>query len=124
MNAGDLIIDMDNIWQCISGQARYSKPNRLKGVAFMVRDNLIDAVRVRRGNWLNAYIIGGYPLIGERERLIKSLNAREIFIDTPKEDCIINLHNNPENRDISQWENFIFDWWEKFLPSPTSAENY
>ena len=124
MNAGDLIIDMDNIWQCISGQQRYSKPNRLKGVAFMVRDNLIDAVRVRRGNWLNAYIIGGYPLIGERERLIKALDAREIFIDTSKEDCIINLHNNPENRDIPQWENFIFDWWEKFLPSPTSAENY
>ena len=84
MNAGDLIIDMDNIWQCISGQQRYSKPNRLKGVAFMVRDNLIDAVRVRRGNWLNAYIIGGYPLIGERERLIKSLNARENELNNRK----------------------------------------
>lgn len=116
MSEGDLIIDMDSIWQCISGCDRYTKPGRLRQNAFAVRDNLIDMVRVRRGNWLNAYIVGGYPLISERERLIKSLSARPIFIDTDKETCLQRL-NECEDRNKEEWEKFIDDWWRKFNPS-------
>ena len=116
MSEGDLIIDMDSIWQCISGCDRYTKPGRLKQNAFAVRDNLIDMVRVRRGNWLNAYIVGGYPLISERERLIKSLSARPIYIDTDKETCLHRL-SECEDRNKEEWERFIDDWWRKFNPS-------
>lgn len=111
---GDIVVDMDNIWQCISGQDRYIKPKRLIQNAFDVRNLLMDSVRVRKGNWLNAYIIGGYPLISERERLIKSLGAREIFIDTPKEECIARL-KSCNDRDYNEWLQYINDWWEKFL---------
>lgn len=116
MSDGDLIVDIDNIWECISGCDRYIKPNRLKSCVFAVRDSLIDMVRVRQGKWLNAYIIGGYPLIGERERLIKSLGARDIFIDTDKEECIKRLYECDDKRDKVEWEKFICDWWEKFSP--------
>ena len=116
MSYGDLVIDMDNIWQCISGQDRYIKPNRLKQNVFAIRDSLIDMVRVRRGNWLNAYIIGGYPLISERERLIKSLGAREIFIDTSKEECIQRLKSLNDKRS-SDYERYINDWWDRYRPS-------
>lgn len=111
MNYGDIVVDMDNIWQCISGQDKYVKPKRLTQNVFAIRDSLIDMIRVRRGNWLNAYIIGGYPLISERERLIKSLGAREVFIDTPKEKCIERLK---ENERPQEYEKFIEDWFEKF----------
>lgn len=50
MNSGDLIIDMDNIWQCISGCDRYVKPNNLKSVAFKIRNELIECARYRNGN--------------------------------------------------------------------------
>ena len=116
MSEGDLIIDMDSIWQCISGCDRYTKPGRLRQNAFAVRDNLIDMVRVRRGNWLNAYIIGGYPLISERERLIKSLSARPIFIDTDRETCVQRL-SECKDRNKEEWLKFIDDWWRKFDPS-------
>lgn len=109
MEPGDLIVDIDNIWQCISGCDRYVKPNRLKQNVFAIRDELINMVRMRQGKWLNAYVVGGYPLIGERERLIKSLGAREIFIDTPKEECLRRAEERPE-----EWAKYIDDWWEKF----------
>lgn len=112
-NVGDLIIDMDNIWQCISGCERYVKPNRLKQNVFDIRNYLIDMIRIRKGNWLNAYIIGGYPLISERERLRKSLGAREIFIDTPKEVCIERLSRD-SLRNNENWLKYINDWWEKY----------
>ena len=113
MSEGDFIVDMDNIWQCVSGLDRYVKPNRLRQNVFAVRDTLIDMVRVRRGKWLNAYVIGGYPLIGERERLIKSLGAREIYIDTDKETCLQRL-KDCSDRNADEWEKYIYDWWESF----------
>lgn len=115
MNYGDIVVDMDNIWQCISGQDKYVKPKRLTQNVFAIRDTLIDMIRVRRGNWLNAYIIGGYPLISERERLIKSLGAREIFIDTPKEECLQRLLHD-ESRNKEEWTKYIENWWEKYTP--------
>ena len=113
MNYGDIVVDMDSIWQCISGQDKYIKPKRLTQNVFAIKDSLIDMIRVRRGNWLNAYIVGGYPLISERERLIRSLGAREVFIDTPKEECIARLRSC-KDRPI-EYEKYINDWWEKFL---------
>ena len=113
MTEGDLIIDLDNIWQCVSGCDRYIKPNRLKPVVFSVRDNLLESVRYRRGKWLNAYIIGGYPYKAERERLIDSLGAREVFIDTPYEECVKRLQSC-EDRDKKLWEQYIADWWLQY----------
>ena len=116
MDYGDIVVDIDSIWQCVSGCDKYVKPNRLKQNVFGIRNSLIDMVRMRHGNWLNAWIIGGYPLISERERLVKSLNAREIFIDTPKDECIQRLCDCPDGRNVDEWIKYINDWWEKYLP--------
>lgn len=113
MAEGDLLIDIDNIWQCVSGCDRYIKPNRLKSVVFAVRDNLLESVKYRRGKWLNAYIIGGYPYQAERERLAESLGAREVFIDTSYEECVKRLIAC-EDRDKRLWEQYISDWWLQY----------
>ena len=113
MTEGDLVIDIDSIWECVSGQDRYIKPNRLKSVVFAVRDNLLESVKYRRGKWLNAYVIGGYPYQGERDRLIDTLGAREVFIDTPKEECLTRL-GNCEDRSFKDWEKYITDWWLQY----------
>ena len=113
MTEGDLIIDMDRIWSCVSGCDRYVKPARLKSVVFAVRDNLLESVKYRRGKWQNAYIIGGYPFKAERERLIDTLGAREVFIDTPYEECVKRLLAC-EDRDKKLWEQYISDWWLQY----------
>lgn len=108
--AGDLIVDIDSIWECVSGQARYVKPNRLKSVVFNVRDNLLESVRYRRGKWNNAYIIGGYPYKAERERLIAELGAREVFIHIDEAEAIRRLEEQTE-RDRLEWIKYIEDWF-------------
>lgn len=115
---GDLIVDIDSIWQCISGCNRYIKPDRLKSNVFGVRDTLIDMVRYRRGNWNNAYIVGGYPLIGERERLIASLGAREIFVECGYDECISRLKASGDGRAFTEWKKYIDDWWNKSGKAP------
>jgi hypothetical protein len=49
MNEGDLIVDIDSIWECVSGCKRHTKPNRLKAVVFKTRDILLDSVKYRVG---------------------------------------------------------------------------
>lgn len=122
MNCGDLVIDIDSIWQCISGQKRYIKPPRLNAIAFQIRDSLIEAVRYRQGKWLNAYVIGGYPYSGERERLINELGAREIFIDTPEDECLRRLEVAEDERDKRKWKKYIREWFAASSPPQDIGE--
>lgn len=115
MNIGDMVINVDNIWQCVSNCDRYVKPGRLATNVFQIRNVMLDMLKVRNGKWLNAWIVGGYPMRNERERLCKMYKAREIFIDTPKEECIQRLYENPDGRDIDEWLEYIEDWWQKYF---------
>lgn len=114
MLEGDLIIDVDRIWYCVSGCPEYVKPNRLKSVVFATRDNLLESVKYRRGKWLNAYIIGGYPYQAERARLLDTLGAREIHVDTPKEVCLQRLADCQDGRDKAEWSKYIEQWWQQY----------
>ena len=120
---GDLIIDINTIWCAVSG-CTDSKPPKLNAVVFGLRDRLIEMVKYRVGKWDNCYIIGGYPLISERERLCKELGAREIFIDTPKEVCLQRLKES-DTYELSDYSKYIEDWWRKFRPGiPPLSENF
>jgi hypothetical protein len=115
MVPGDLIIDMDNIWQCISGLSRYQKPGKLRSVAFGVRDYLMDAAKVRNGKWQNCYIIGGFPLISDRERILKTYGARQVFIEATREECMARLSTDQE-RDADEWTGYIDEWFRRYYP--------
>ena len=91
----DLIIDLDSIWECIC--------------TFGIRDTLLDQVRTRTGMWRNAYVIGGYPLATDRQRLADKLGAELIFIDTDKNTCLARAMND-------EWKKYIEEWWEDFIP--------
>lgn len=110
MSEGDLLLDIDRIWDCISN-AGYVKPKRLQAVTFRLRDDIMDIIRTRFGRWNNAYIVGGFPLISERERLERELGARLIHINTSKEECLARLETLTDNRDKDAWRGYIDDWW-------------
>lgn len=111
--SGDLIVDIDAIWAAVQRHAdgvTIDKPNALKTNVFALRDCLIDQIKTRRGRWKNAYIIGGYPLQGERERLANEVGAeRLVFIDTPETECL----RRASNLGTEQFK-FCLDWFEKF----------
>ncbi|MCC0638373.1 HNH endonuclease [Clostridioides sp. ES-S-0001-02] len=105
----DLILDIDNIWQCISANDRYIKPNTLKTNVFNIRDLILDMIKCRTGKWNNAYVVGGYPLKMERERLEKMIGCEFIFINTSKEECLLRAANRPE-----EYKKYITDWFERY----------
>ena len=111
---GDLIVDLDNVWECISGQPRYIKPARLKSIAFGVRDYLMDSLRVRNGKWQTAYIVGGYPLSSERERILTTYGARPVGIIPEKAECIRRLQECSDGRNKEEWRDYIEEWFRRY----------
>lgn len=110
----DLVCDMDNIWQCLTGGERYFKPNALKTNAFIIRDALYDSIQTRAGKWERAFVITGK----RDERLRDRLGAEEIHIDTDKATCIERL-NNDCNRSAEQktlWQGYIENYFETYIP--------
>ena len=110
---GDLVIDMDSIWECISGQPRYVKPGKLRAVAFGVRDYLMDCLKVRNGKWQSAYIIQTTSLPGERERIAREYGARLVHIDTDKETCLERLEKADDGRDKDEWKQYIEEYFRR-----------
>lgn len=112
----DIVVDMDNIWQCITSSDRYFKPNALKQNAFAVRDCLMDMIRTRAGKWERAFIIEGGAVKSERERKISILGAEPIFIDTDKETCLKRLYDdcNRLKQRPDEWAGYIESWFRDY----------
>ena len=108
---GDLIIDIDNIWECLSGCKRYEKPRELDGVVIHTYNELIKNVKERKGAWKNAYVIFSEPFKRYIEKKAKELDATIIHIDTDKETCMERLRKKSDGRDISTWERYINDYF-------------
>lgn len=103
----DLILDIDAIWESVCKSDRYHKPNRLKPVVFAIRDCIIQQIKTRNGMWKNAYIVGGYPLRSDRDRLCELLRATPIFIDASKEECMARAKTD-------EWKEYIAEWFDAY----------
>ena len=111
----DLVVDMDSIWECITG-SRYDKPAALRAVAFGLRDSLIDMVKTRAGKWERAFVIAGGAVKSERERQIYSLGAEPIFLAEAQATCLRRLASD-QNRTPAQkeeWAKYINRWFEDY----------
>ena len=114
---GDLIVNIDDIWQCVSGLPRYHKPARLNAVVFGVRDYLMECVKTRRGKWNNALICGGFPLISERERICRTYGAREVYVEATREECEARINAALDGELRRQYVGYLDEWWRRFAPT-------
>lgn len=101
----DLIIDIDRIFEAINN----GRSNRLYDNVMQVYRLLVDMVKTRNGKWVNAFIIRGFPLKGERERLAAMLDAELVYIDTDEQTCLERAYKRAPD-----YNKFVLDWWQKF----------
>ena len=106
----DLILDVDKIWDAICIGGHTQKPKRLTSNVFGIRDVMIEMIKIRKGKWRNAYIIGGYPLRSDRERMCTLLDAEPVYIEASKEECLLRARSSRPDG----WEKYIEDWFATF----------
>lgn len=110
----DLIIDIDKIYSCISNNPPYIKSGRLYDNMRTVYDALLGDVKRKNGKWINAFIIGGFPFKGERERTAAEYGAELIYIDTTKEEAYNRLQAAQDGRDVVEWGKYIDTWFTRY----------
>lgn len=106
----DLILDMDKIWQALSINDMYKRSDALRQNVFKVRDDIMDMIKTRTGQWHDAYVIGSYPDKYERNRIVSTLGAEEIYIECTKDECEKRAKTNRPK----EWLDYIEDWFKKF----------
>ena len=112
----DLVIDIDLIWQSLTGGELYEKPDALKANVFAVRDCLLDNAKTRTGKWERCWIIEGGAVKAQRERRIMALGAESIFIDTDKETCLRRLMEDERRANvIDEWKGYIENWFASYI---------
>lgn len=110
----DLIIDVDKIYACITNNPLYRKADRLWDCKEAVQQALFDCIKYKRGKWVNAFIVGGYPFKGERERICTEYGAEEVFIECTKEEALARLQAVQDGRDIKEWTKYIDTWYARY----------
>ena len=117
MQEGDIVFDIDDLWQILSGQPRYVKPNTLKATVFNLRLAIKEQIMKGAGSWRNAYIIESLPLATDRKReaeRYKAHNVEIITMEASREECLNRLYLMPNGRDIKAYETFINDYFDDY----------
>lgn len=109
MLVGDIVLDIDALWRAITLQPEYVKPPALRYNVFTLRDNLMDQIKTRHGQWCDAYIIGGYPDKYERQRLCETMGAEAIYCESTRDDCLARCKQRP-----AEWQGYVNSWWDVF----------
>lgn len=112
----DIVCDVDNIWQCLTGGARYEKPQALKTNMFEVQRCILDMIKNRVGKWERAFIIDGGAAKTPRNNRIHTLGAEPIFIDADKATCLKRLANdvNRTPQQKVEWRGYIEKWFTEY----------
>lgn len=110
----DMVVDMDSLWEAVTGK-RYFKPAAVKTGVFAMRDALLDIVKTRAGNWERCFIIMGLPFKAERERMRDVYGAELIHIDTDMETCLQRLQADDSRREYAgEWRKYIEDYFTRY----------
>lgn len=110
----DLIIDIDKIYSCISNNPPYIKSGRLYDNMRTVYDALLGDVKRKNGKWINAFIIGGFPFKGERERIATEYGAELVYIDCDEEEAQARLQAAQDGRDKVEYSKHISTWFTRY----------
>ena len=113
---GDIVFDIDSLWEVLSGQARYTKPNSLKQLVLATRLFIKDQLKRGAGYWRNAYIIESKlatPLEIDKEAEGYPFNVEVVEMDATKEECLTRLLNNSQGRDVELYKDLINEYYDK-----------
>lgn len=112
----DIVLDVDNIWEMVSGQDRYIKPNAVKPIVFNIRDNIKQLIARGTGTWRNAFIIESLPSPADRNReaeRYKAFNTEVVIMDATEDECLNRLHEKPNGRNINEYEKYIKEYYQR-----------
>lgn len=118
---GDLVVDVDTIYEAISQLPPYEKPEHLLRLAFDVYYQLIEKIETGRlpKEVANTWVIAGGAKLQKRHQLQRRLRAEVIVIEASLNDCLRHILNDNRRRDkLDLWRPLVEKWWKNYEPDP------
>lgn len=114
MTPGDLVIDLDWIWQALTGLEYYKKPPQILPFVLATRKALLDELE-KPSSIYRAWIIIGGAKKNEREDLIKRFNAKLIMLKTTPDECIERINKDDRRYNKGElWRPLIEKWFKEY----------
>lgn len=96
----DIVVDIEELYHALGSEIGTRK---VAPVVFRLRDELYDMIKTRYGRWDNAFVVGTFPIEMERRRLIDTLRAEEVFIDSDIDTCMGRCRSEEEIGYVREW---------------------
>ena len=110
----DLIIDVDMIYQAISGLEFYDRAKGLLGMTLNIRDFVLKELESPSGID-RAWIIAGMPDAVDREEMAERFGANIIVMEKSVEKCLSHIRGDSRRRSQEFfWKPLIEKWWSDY----------
>lgn len=107
----EVMVDMDYLFQAITGNDMYNKPEPLVKLVLSVRDHIYGFIK--KNPMVNKYwIITTESDTQKRRQLIRKFDADSIVIKPDKEICVQRVKES--DRVEQNWKELINKWYENF----------
>lgn len=121
MHCGDLVVDLDELFQAICFQPVYTKPLPLLPYVLQLRDTLVNRLATdptRPQSW----VITQGPKMDERDQLAKRLKAQVIVLEVSPNECLRRIGADPRRKaSVALWEPLVCRWWEAYEPGDAAV---
>ena len=110
--SGDLILDLDTIWQALTGLPMYDRPDPLTSFVLAARDTIMRRL-LNPSDVLHAWVIKGAPKAREREEFAQGYNAEIVVLAVPVSECMRRIALD-ERRVADRWLSIVEGWWSQY----------
>ena len=113
---GDLIVDLDDIWQALSGQPYYDKPEGLLTFVWAARDGMM--LRLQEPSAIyRAWIVSMGVTASVRQGYVDDYNATIIMLDVHKGECLNRIAKDSRRADRAEaWTEIVDRWFKNYQP--------
>lgn len=118
MHWGDLVLDIDRMYEAICMQPMYEKPINLLPVILAMRDAVV--AQLQRPNRVpQAFVITTTTRHDEIAAMANKLNARVVVMNTPSVTCMQRVaEDKRRGAKLSQWQSLIEKWFRDWRDYP------
>lgn len=113
MRPGDLVLDVDLLWQALSRQPPYKKPRELLDPVLRTRDFLLDYI-AETPDLGRVWVVAGAPEAEAREKLKQKLGAETTLLLCDEETSRQRIRASDTRTDTQRHLDNLADWWERF----------
>jgi predicted kinase len=111
----DMVLDLDRLYEALSGLGKYSKPDSLLPYVKTAYDAVVSQLSNGVGDLRHAWVISCAPSRTLRERLTASLRAEVVILDTPYDVCMRRISKDPSrSAQAPLWEALVEKWWKQY----------